>query len=60
MGSAGGRGAREGLVPQEARKISIRCSVRAEATWRRIKKTGKSGVIRKYHREQSELFSPRQ
>jgi hypothetical protein len=50
MGSAWGRGAREGLSPQEAGKISSQCS--------RTRKTplGKSGVMKKDQREQSEQF----
>jgi hypothetical protein len=41
MGSAWGRGVREGPAPQEARKISSQCSAREEATWRRKKKEGR-------------------
>jgi hypothetical protein len=35
-----GEGGREGPAPQEARKISSLCSVRAETTWRRKKRNG--------------------
>ncbi len=42
MGSAWGRGVREGPAPQEARKSS-QCSAREEATWRRKKKEGQVG-----------------
>jgi hypothetical protein len=40
MGSAWGRGVREGPAPQEAEKISSQHSARKEATWRRKKKEG--------------------
>ncbi len=43
MGSTWGRGIREGLVPQEARKISSQFSARAEATWRRKKRNERVG-----------------
>jgi hypothetical protein len=43
MGSAWGRGVREGPAPQKAREISSQCSVREEATWRRKKKEGQVG-----------------
>jgi hypothetical protein len=43
MGSAWGRGVREGLSPQKARKISSQRSVREEATWRRKRKEGQVG-----------------
>jgi hypothetical protein len=38
MGLTWGEGVREGPAPQEARKISSQCSVRAEATWRKKKR----------------------
>jgi hypothetical protein len=47
MGSAWGRGEREGPAPQEARKISSQCSAGEEATWRK----DKSGVMKKDQRE---------
>ncbi len=63
MGSAWGRGAREGPAPQEAREISSQCSMRAEATYCREGRggTGKSGVMKKDQCEQSEplLFKTR-
>jgi hypothetical protein len=37
MGSAGGRGVREGPAPHKVGKISSQCSARKEATWRRKK-----------------------
>jgi hypothetical protein len=40
LGPEGGKGAREGLAPQEAGKISSQCSARAGATWARKRKTG--------------------
>jgi hypothetical protein len=40
MGSAWGRGLREGPAPQKAGKISSQCLARNEATWRRKKKEG--------------------
>jgi hypothetical protein len=43
MGSAWGKGAREGLAPKEARKISSQCSARAETTWTRTRKEGQVG-----------------
>jgi hypothetical protein len=38
MGSAWGRGVREGPAPQNKEEISIQRSARKEATWRRKKK----------------------
>jgi hypothetical protein len=38
MGSAWGRGVREGPAPQNAREISSQGSARKEATWRRKRK----------------------
>ncbi len=43
MGSAWVRGVREGTAPQEVRKISSRCSTRAETTWRRTWRNGQVG-----------------
>jgi hypothetical protein len=40
MGSAWGRGVREGPAPQEVGKISSQSSARAEAAWRRKKRNG--------------------
>jgi hypothetical protein len=43
MGSALGRGVREGPAPQKGGKISSQCSVRKEAAWRK-KKEGQVGL----------------
>jgi hypothetical protein len=43
MGSAWGRGVREGPAPQKAGKISSQSSARKEVTWRRKKKEGQVG-----------------
>jgi hypothetical protein len=43
MGSACGRGAREGPAPQEAGKISSQCSARAGETWSRKKRNRQVG-----------------
>jgi hypothetical protein len=43
MGSAWGRGAREGPAPQKTGKISNQRSARKEATWKRKKKEGGVG-----------------
>jgi hypothetical protein len=43
MGSAWGKGVREGLAPQEAREISSQCSTRAETTWTRTRRNGQFG-----------------
>jgi hypothetical protein len=40
MGSAWGRGVREGPAPHEAREISSQCSTRAETKWRRTRRNG--------------------
>jgi hypothetical protein len=56
MGSAWGRGVREGLAPQETRKISSQCPARTETTWRRRGK-GESGMMKRDQCEQSALFS---
>jgi hypothetical protein len=58
MGSAWGKGVKGGPALREVRKMSSQCSTRAETTWRRKKKNGKSGVMKKDRREQSELFFP--
>jgi hypothetical protein len=41
MGSARGKGAREGQAPQAGRKISSQLPARKEATWSRKKKEGR-------------------
>jgi hypothetical protein len=41
MGSARGKGVREGQAPQAGRKISSQLSARKEATWSRKKKEGR-------------------
>ncbi len=43
MGSAWGRGVREGLAPQKVGKISSQRSARKEVTWRRKKKEEQVG-----------------
>jgi hypothetical protein len=43
MGSAQGRGVREGQAPQGVEKISSQIPARKEATWRRKKKEGRVG-----------------
>ncbi len=43
MGSAWGKGVREGLAPPEAREISSQCSMRAETTWTRTRRNGQVG-----------------
>ncbi len=43
MGSAWGKGAREGPAPQEAGEISSQGSTRAEKTWTRMRKAGQVG-----------------
>jgi hypothetical protein len=40
MGSARGKGVREGQAPQAGRKISSQLPTRKEATWSRMKKEG--------------------
>jgi hypothetical protein len=43
MGSAWGRGVREGPAPQEAGKISSQCSAEAGTTWPMTRKTNQVG-----------------
>jgi hypothetical protein len=45
---------REGPAPQEARKISSKCSTRAETHGEGLVGMGKSGVMKKDQHEQSE------
>ncbi len=49
----GGGGVREGLAPQETRKISSRCSAGQGQHGEGRRGTGKSGVMRKDQHEQS-------
>jgi hypothetical protein len=56
MESAWGKGAREGPAPQEARKMSSQCSARTGTTWARQGGPGKSDLMKKDRREQSEGF----
>ncbi len=43
MGSARGRGVREGAAPQEAREISSQRSTRAGTTWTRTRRSEQIG-----------------
>jgi hypothetical protein len=43
MGSACGKGVREGPAPQEVKEKSSQCSARAGITWTRTRKSGQVG-----------------
>jgi hypothetical protein len=54
MGSAQGKGVREGQAPQTKREISSQLPAKKEATWRRRKRKDESGVMKRNQRAQSE------
>ncbi len=54
MGSAQGKGVREGQAPRVGREISSQLPARKEATWSKNKKKNGSDVMKRTQRAQSE------